>query len=365
MIIDAHVYCFHPADHPAGHTTPEQHLAWLQVAVAGHHQPVVRLSDRTESDTSALAPAGRERINDLPDLKFRPDHERGRLVWTIDGEDYTKYWMPPDLRNLEFTPHSLIGEMDYAGVDVALLHTDPSLGRDSTFLARCVASYPDRLRAMAPVDEWRITGEPDAVIAELTESIETHGLHAIKFIPDTAYLDLGTAWDDGAYRPFWEVATSFGLPVFFTLGSGGSDNEIEGYLDQQRILMRWMERYPDTPCVLTHGFPYRSMREGRRIAVPNEAWTPFGNPNCHLEVCLPVRLGDWFDYPYRELHSTLEEMVERVGPNQLMWGTDMPFQNRFCTYRQSRDWIEKHCAFLDETSRLAIMGGTAARILDL
>ena len=55
-----------------------------------------------------------------------------------------KHFYPPALRNCEFTPHSLVGEMDYAGVDVALLHTDPMLVRDSGYMAECVALYPDR-----------------------------------------------------------------------------------------------------------------------------------------------------------------------------------------------------------------------------
>ena len=41
--------------------------------------------------------------------------------------------------------------MDYAGVDVTLLHTDPMLVRDSRYLADSVRLYPDRLRSMAPV----------------------------------------------------------------------------------------------------------------------------------------------------------------------------------------------------------------------
>ena len=55
-----------------------------------------------------------------------------------------------------------------------------------------------------------------------------------------------------------------------------------------------------------------------------------------------MRIGDLFDYPYREVWSSLTQMIERIGPAQLMYGTDMPFQNRFCTYRQSREWMENH-----------------------
>ena len=55
-------------------------------------------------------------------------------------------------------------------------------------------------------------------------------------------------------------------------------------------------------------------------------------------------------------------MLRRVGAAQLLWGTAMPFQNRFCTYRS---WIEKYCAFIGRDNLARIMGGTAARILRL
>ena len=76
-----------------------------------------------------------------------------------------------------------------------------------------------------------------------------------------------------------------------------------------------------------------------------------------------TRAGDDFDFPYKEVWPILKEMVKRIGSEHLLWGTDMPFQNRFCTYRQSRDWIEKHCTFLGQEDLARLMGGTAARIL--
>ena len=373
MIIDSHVYCFEPADSPAGHSSSEEHLRWVQAAQAGHHQPAWRIRDRAPASARLLAPDGKSGLDRLPDVGFRSDPDRGRVVWTIDGEDFTKQFYPPNLRSLEFTPHSLIGEMDYAGVDVALMHTDPMLGRDSAYLAGCVGCYPERLRSMAPVDEWRILTETDAVIQDLLTAIRVHRLHAIKFIPPHAYLTGPEPWDDGPYRPFWEAATALGVPVFFTLGTGPGDVDKEpsldeqrvGYLEELRILMRWMERYPGTLCSLTHGFPWRVYLDGERIRLPEDVWEPFRNPNCHLEVCFPVRLGDLFDFPYRQAWPTLAAMVERIGADRLLWGTDMPFQNRFCTYRQSRDWIEKYCDFLTPEDLSQIMGGTAAHILGL
>ncbi len=54
-----------------------------------------------------------------------------------------------------------------------------------------------------------------------------------------------------------------------------------------------------------------------------------------------------------------------MGAGHLPQGTEVPFQNRRCTYRQSRDHIERYCTFLSPEQRALIMGGTAARILKL
>jgi len=369
-VIDSHAYCFKPADDPAGHASDEEHLRWVQGSHAGHHQPAWRVRDRAPASSRSLDPTGAFRLAELPNLDFRVDHALGRVLWTDEGEDFTKQYYPLNLRNLELTPHSLIAEMDYAGVDKTLLHTDPTLGREASFQAECVRCYPDRLWSMAPVDEWRIRQETDAVIDEVVAAIQTYKLHAIKFIPQLAYLDSATPWNDGPYRPFWEVATSLKVPIFFTLGNGplefgsvSADRQRAGYLNEHGILLRWMERYPDTVCSLTHGFPWRLFVDGDVIRLPDEIWAPFKNPSLHLEVCFPVRIGDLFDYPYREVWPTLEAMMKRLGADRLLWGTDMPFQNRFCTYRQSRHWLERYCSFLGDDELAWILGGTAAKIL--
>jgi hypothetical protein len=310
-------------------------------------------------------------LTGLPDVDFRIDHAAGRVVWTIDGEDYTKHYYPPNLQGCEFGSDSLISEMDYADVDMALLHTNPMLGRSSAYQAECVRRFPDRFRSMAPVDEWRIHDDTDAVIRELEESITKHGLHAIKFNAN-GYKISADPWDDGIYRPFWETATSLNVPIFISLSMGpesksweASQSAQDGYLNELKILMRWMERYSDTTTSITHGFPYRAFIDGDSINLPDAVFEPFQNPNLSMEVCFPVRIGDTFDFPYREVFPTIQSMVENIGADRLLWGTDMPFQNRHCTYRQSRDHIEKYCDFLSQDDLDLIMGGTASRILGL
>ncbi len=369
MIIDSHAYCFPPGDAKAGYADARDHLRWMQAEHAVHHQPAWRVRDRAPASSEAIAPASPGDWSTLPDVDFRVDRTHGRVVWTIDGEDCTKQFYPPHLRNLEYTPDGLIAEMDYAGVDAALLHTNPMLGRDSAFQAECIAAFPGRLYSMAPVDEWRIASEPDRVIEEIERAVRVHGLHAVKFNASLAYRGSGQPWSRGAYQPFWDAVAALNVPVFFTLGAGpvlGYHADLtQGYFDELGVLMDWMDCYPDTVCSITHGFPWRMFVGGDRLVLPDGLWRPFENPNLSLEVCFPVRIGDLFDYPYREAWPALEEMAGRIGSGRLLWGTDMPFQNRFCTYRQSRDWIEKYADFLSEADLSAIMGGTAARILGI
>jgi predicted TIM-barrel fold metal-dependent hydrolase len=130
------------------------------------------------------------------------------------------------------------------------------------------------------------------------------------------------------------------------------------------VLGGWMERYPDTAVLVTHGFPYRAFLDDNRLVLPDRIWEVFQNPKLHLEVSFPVRLGDLFDYPYREVWPALETMLRRVGSRNLVWGTDMPFQNRFCTYRQSRRWIET-CGLLNDSELADVMGDTTMRLLGI
>ncbi len=367
MIIDAHAYCFPPGDAKAGYANATERLRWMQAEHAVHHQPAWRVRDRAPASSAAIAPTAPGDWSTLPDVDFRVDRVHGRVVWTIDGEDYTKQFYPPHLADLAYTPEGLIAEMDYAGVDIALLHTNPMLGRDSAFQSACVNAFPGRLYSMAPVDEWRIVSETDRVIAETNRAIGVHGLHAVKFNATLAYRGSDQPWSGGDYRPFWEAVAALNVPVFFTLGAGpvfGYHADLaQGYLDELGVLANWMEQYPEVVCSITHGFPWRMFVDGDRLVLPEGIWRPFEHHKLGLEVCFPVRIGDVYDYPYREVWTALEEMVERIGSDRLLWGTDMPFQNRFCTYRQSRDWIERYADFLSAEDLAALMGGTARRML--
>ncbi len=367
MIVDSHAYCFAAPDAAAGHPTAAVHLEFWQRQCALHHQPAYRVRDRAPGDARLLLdPSPEDPLRLSTQRNFRVDRVSNRLVWTVDGEDYTKQQHPPNV--IEYSAGALIAEMDYANVDWALLHTDATLDKDIEFLAACVRAFPGRLRAMAPIDEWLIPDQPDAAIRQARAAIEVFGLHALKIIPEYAYRMAGAqSFNDPAWRPFWDAVTQLKVPFFFTLGtSPGTTDPRQGFIQELGELRRWMDRYPSATVSITHGFPWRDFLEGNRFVLPQNMWAPFADSSLCMEVCFPVRIGDIFDYPYFECRPALEGLVRHLGADRLLWGTDMPFQNRFCTYRQSRYYLEKHCQDLLSPLDLAkVMGGTAARILGL
>lgn len=214
MIIDTHAYCFAPLDSARGYDSAAAHLALVASGNAGHHQPALRLDDGKIGDSAALTRA---------DCGFRLDKQRGRIEWTdtTDGSRYSKYFIPPALIGMEYTPHALDAEMHYAGVDAALLHTNDMLVRDPSYYRDVVRAFPGRLFAMTPSREGLITTDTAAAIRDVEYGIRDCGLHAIKFHVNSWYNHTAEPWDDNdAIRPYWEAVTALDVPIFFTPGHG-------------------------------------------------------------------------------------------------------------------------------------------------
>ena len=363
MIFDGHAYCFPSLRGAGGFSTPEELRRHLQQAMATHYQAVWRARDRAPGDNSALIDqANWPSLDSLKEAGFRAASD-GRFQWTVDGEDYVKQYLPPSIADMSYPAERLVAEMDYAGVEMALLHRTPYLGMGNDFIADCVRRFPDRLRGLAHVAEWLVEADPDAAVVEVERAVTQQGLSGLQFLPPqlNLYGQRGP-WDGPGFRPFWDGVAGLGVPVFFS-AKDREDPPVPSYLEELRTLARWMERYPDVPVVMTHGFRWRLFMEGEGITLPDEVWAPFDNPNLYLQLLFPIALGDVWDYPMAQVRSTIEECVGRIGAGRVMWGTDVPMVLRHWTYRQNIDFIRRYCDFLGPEDRDAILGGTTARLL--
>ena len=369
MIYDGHAYIFPDMKGDGGFEDRDEFQRHLQLAIATHFMPVWRRRDRAAGDNSGLIDESMPRGFDaLKEADFRAT-EFGRFEWTVGGEDYFKQYMPPSVVDMEFTADDLIAEMDYAEVDWALLHRTPYLGIGNGLVADAVRAYPDRIQALAHVPEWKIAPEPDWAIAELDHAINGLGLHGLQLLPDHMVLyGQSTDWVAEALAPFWEYFATLGVPLFVTPGFTSlarTDSGAGMDLTEFETISRFMERYPDVPVVLTHGLSWRSFADENGIDVPDAAYDalPTGNPNFHVQLLFAIFCGGMYDFPMRQIRPALEKVVERLGADRLMWGTDIPMVMRFQTYLQSRESLSHNLDFLDQADVDLICGGNAARLM--
>ena len=59
------------------------------------------------------------------------------------------------------------------------------------------------------------------------------------------------------------------------------------------------------------------------------------------------------------------DLRDRYGAEKLVWGSDMPNVERFCSYRQCVDYIRRHCAFLTSREKDLILGENLRALLGI
>ncbi len=214
------------------------------------------------------------------------------------------------LQDFECPPELMIAEMDYAGVDMGILHCYVTKGHYRTqngFQRQAVRRHPDRLMRTIMVSEPEVPEDPDRALREVQEEVAFGGHTAVQFIPRNYYAPIVPSlkgmgrtepWADEVMRPFWDGVASMKVPVFFTiLGRGGAlrdrygHSALDEYFEEQRVLLCWMERYPEVTVVITHGLPWRAFLEGDRVEFPEHIWDVFKAPQLNMEMIIPIQMG--------------------------------------------------------------------------
>ena len=106
--------------------------------------------------------------------------------------------------------------------------------------------------------------------------------------------------------------------------------------------------------------PYAERRTGERRRVSSSTLVRAGGFDG-----LKVSWGGVWDYPYPEAQQLIRGMRDIFGASKLLWGSDMPNVERFCTYRQCVDYVRKHCSFLSTDEKELILGSNAADLIGL
>jgi len=189
-------------------------------------------------------------------------------------------------------------------------------------LARLVDSYPDLLRAFCSVDPRDERG----AIAELRRCVRDLGMLGVKF---HNWLQGICAIDDAMF-PIVEEAAELGVPLLFHDGTPPYATSLQ--------IASLAARYPSATIILGHSgntdFWRQAIHAARR------------HPNIILSACTSAPM------------SGLRRMVEEVGAERMVWGSDYPFGDAF-------EYLLDKVLTLDvsDEEKESILSGTMLRLL--
>ena len=361
MIIDCHAHVFQNWKDPCGHPSIDIHLKYLQKVVTRPAARAFRARDGKEIKPDALFDPRDNTWAGLRNVSFRVGRY-GQLQFSVDGEDYFVQYMPVGMQEIESPPEFMLAQMIYAGVDHCILQAGGGYGQMNNYNAFAQAQYPDKFSGLFQVDE-AVADRPEA-LAEVERAHGRLGLKGLYYAQDFSRHGYARNLDHPDFGPFWDLIGGLRIPVFVEL-SGTPNYNRESALANLAAFDRVLQRLPQTRFVLVMGPPVSHFAKARRWEFPDEVLAAYRRENLLIEVMFPITWGGMWDYPYPEAQDLVRGMRDLFGASKLVWGSDMPNVERFCTYRQSLDYVRRYCEFLSPVEKDLILGGNAAELLGL
>jgi predicted TIM-barrel fold metal-dependent hydrolase len=266
---------------------------------------------------------------------------------------------PPGLSSMEVSPERMLGEMDIAGVDVCVLQSDHVYGELNEFYGKVSRKYPNKFAPLAQIKEWNADQKDE--LQNLEKAVCEEGCIGLSFsVEGFALNGYKDQIDDRKFDSLWNLVEELDIPVWWYLDARKRDRAT-AFMERLEELGRWTETHPDVPNLLTHGLVPATLIHN--MGIPDALTNLLKKPQTYAEFQNPAK---WPEYPYPEGQDLIKRMCEEVGVESFTWGSDMPFSAGYwCTYKQSVDHIDIHCDFLSEKERNLILGGNAARILNI
>jgi aminocarboxymuconate-semialdehyde decarboxylase len=274
-----------------------------------------------------------------------------------------------------------IAAMDAQGIDVEALSINPYWYRaerdvageliriqNEALVAFCAAN-PDRFVAFATV----ALQYPDLAAQQLEHAVKTLGFRGVGVAGSVA----GTELANPQFHPFWAKCEELGVLVFMhplgtrelepsgrLAGSGLLTNTIGNPLEttialSHLIFEGTLDRFPGLKICAAHGGGFLPSYANRSDAVcrtfPNRVGPlPKKKPTAYL------RDGQLFFDTIVFTPEALRHLIAETGARQIMIGTDYPFP-----WTSTEVDLVLSTPGLTDDERIAILGGTAARLLGI
>jgi predicted TIM-barrel fold metal-dependent hydrolase len=267
--------------------------------------------------------------------------------------------LPPFCRETSFPAEAALAQMDWAGVDRAVLLQGPFYGNQNSVVLDAVARFPDRFLGAAYFDPWDAdphqkldgilaAGKFRAVKLECTEPTGLCGIH-----PDARLDDPKLAW-------LWDELEANRLVLVLDLGAPGTRSyqtaavrAIAGRRPRLRIVIPHLAQI--APSVVESPERRSLWEEQIDLGLLPNVWF-----DC---ASLPAYLPDE-DYPYPTAAKFLARAVERIGYERVLWGSDLPGLAGAMSYPQAVRLAKRHADSFSSDTQAAFLGGTALQVFE-
>ena len=274
-----------------------------------------------------------------------------------------------------------IAAMDAQGIDVAALSINPywyDAGRDAAAelikiqnkaLVEACAATPDRFVAFATV-AWQ---HPDLAVEQVGHAAKKQGFRGVSVGCSVEGEELA----DPKYHPVWAACEEHNLLVFMhpqgtkeihptgrLSGSGLLTNTIGNPLEttialSHMIFEGTLDRFPGLKICAAHGGGYLASYANRSDAVcrtfPDKVGPlPKKKPTSYLKD------GQLYFDTIVFTPEALRHLIAETGPDKIMIGTDYPYP-----WTSTEVDLVLSTPGLTDDDRIAILGGTAARLLGI
>lgn len=255
--------------------------------------------------------------------------------------------LPPSFDPTASPPEILLGYMDQAGVDRAILVQHHMYGNQNETVLECLKTWPDRFAGYAYLGKLDSPDDPDRL-----ERLIEQGMLGLKIeIPSTRRLRPSFAFDGDHEMRIFERLNALGRPLALDVNGSPESDTV--------ALRKVVAAFPNLPLVICHvgGTHTPGWEDRARLANKPNGWVDL--------AALPLFAGSDEEYPYPRAQQWIRWAAENLGVERLLWGTDYPPTIRTNTYGQLQTYISRHCDFLSAEDKAAVLGGNAARFLKL
>jgi predicted TIM-barrel fold metal-dependent hydrolase len=232
-----------------------------------------------------------------------------------------------------------LAEMSLAGVDCAVIHPPSSLGEAvNSYAVEAARRHPGKFCVLGHFD----LKSPDR------ENIVEHwrerpGMLGFRFTFNQPGQQAW--WTDGSLDWFWAACEKAEMPVGL-MPSGGN----------MAALARIAAAHPELKLLVDHlgrGGAAGKLKDDAVFADLEQMLALARYPNIAIKLTAAATYSSE-QYPYRNIHRYIRQIVETFGPERSFWGSDLTRMP--CSYRQCVSMFTEEMPWLSGRDLEMVMG---------